>query len=56
MIPKEEKRGNIAMPAVETRMSERAWETDIVGAVSAAIHADKTLDAVAVKPLEYERG
>ena len=44
----------VAMPPVETRASERAWEEDIVSAVSAAVHADRTLDAVAVKPLEYE--
>ena len=44
----------LAMPPVETRVSERAWEEDIVSAVSAAVHADRTLDAVAVKPLEYE--
>ena len=44
----------VAMPPVETRVSERAWEEDIVSAVSAAVHADRTLDAIAVKPLEYE--
>ena len=44
----------VAMPAVETRASERTWEEYIVNAVSAAVRANKTLDAVAVKPLEYE--
>jgi hypothetical protein len=44
----------VAMPEVETRVSERAWEEDIVSAVSAAVHADKTFDTVAVKPLGYE--
>jgi hypothetical protein len=44
----------VAMPPVETRVSEQVWEEDIVKAVSAAVHADRTLDAVAVKPLEYE--
>jgi hypothetical protein len=39
---------------VETRVSEQAWEEDIVSAVSAAIHADRMLDVVAVRPLEYE--
>jgi hypothetical protein len=44
----------VAMPPVQTSVSERAWEEDIVSAVSAALHADRTLDAVTVKPLEYE--
>jgi len=44
----------VAMPEVETRVSERAWEEDIVSAVLAAVRADKTLDTVTVKPLEYE--
>ncbi len=42
------------MTPVETRVPERAWEEGLVSAVSAAVHADKTLDAVAVRPLEYE--
>lgn len=29
-------------------------EQDIVDAVSAAVYADKTLDTIAVRPLEYE--
>ena len=44
----------VAMPPVETRVSEKAWEEDILNAVSAAVYADKTLDTIAVKPLEYE--
>ncbi len=44
----------VAMPPVQTNVSENAWEQDILKAVSAAVHADKTLDAVAVRPLEYE--
>ncbi len=44
----------IAMPPVETRASERAWEQSILDAVSAAVHADKTLNTIAVKPLDYE--
>ena len=44
----------VAMPPVQTNVSERAWEKDIVNAVSATVHADKTLDVVAVRPLEYE--
>ena len=44
----------IAMPPVETRASEIAWEQSILNAVSAAVHGDKTLNTIAVKPLEYE--
>ena len=44
----------VAMPSVETRASEIAWEQSILDAVSAAVHADKTLNTIAVKPLEYE--
>ena len=44
----------VAMPAVETRASEIAWERDILDAVSAAVRADRTLDTVAVKALECE--
>src|SRR5947209_7308298 len=44
----------VAMPVVQTSVSERAWEEDILGAVSAAVYADKTLDTLAVRPLEYE--
>ena len=46
--------GHRCHAAVQTSVSERAWEEDILSAVSAAVHADRTLDAVAVKPLEYE--
>jgi hypothetical protein len=44
----------VVMPPVETAVSEQAWEDDILTAVSAAVHADKTLDTIAVRPLEYE--
>ena len=44
----------VAMPPVETRASEIAWEQSILDAVSAAVHADTTLNTIAVKPLEYE--
>ena len=44
----------VAMPTVQTLVSEDAWEADIVTAVSAALYGDKTLDTIAVKPLEYE--
>lgn len=44
----------VAMPTVQTRTSEAAWEEDIVNAVSAAVFADKTLDTIAVRRLEYE--
>lgn len=44
----------VAFPKLDTRVSEKAWEEDIVNAVAAAVHADKTIDALVVKPLEYE--
>lgn len=44
----------VAFPNIKTPESERAWEEDIVKAVSVAVHADKTLDTIAVRPLEYE--
>ena len=44
----------VAMPTVQTAVSERAWEEDILNAVSAAVYADKTLDTLAVRQLEYE--
>ena len=44
----------VAMPTVETVVSERAGEDDILKAVSAAVYADKTIDTLAVRPLEYE--
>jgi hypothetical protein len=44
----------VAMPAVQTRTSEDAWEQDVLKAVSAAIYADTTLDTKDVRLLEYE--
>jgi hypothetical protein len=44
----------VAFPRLETQQSEKAWEEDIVSAVSAAVYADKTLDTITVRPLEYE--
>lgn len=44
----------VAFPELGTRTSEQAWEEDIVNAVAAAVYADKTLDTLAVRPLEYE--
>jgi len=44
----------VAFPQLETATSEAAWEQDIVDAVSAAVFGDKTLDTIAVRPLEYE--
>jgi hypothetical protein len=44
----------VAMPTVQTAVSERAWEEDILNAVTAAVHADQTIDTLAVKRLEYE--
>lgn len=44
----------VAFPELQTSRSENAWEQDILDAVSAAVYADKTLDILAVRPLEYE--
>lgn len=44
----------VAFPDLHTQTSEAAWEQDIVDAVSAAVYADKTLDTIAVRRLEYE--
>ena len=44
----------VAFPELSTQQGEKAWEEDIVNAVSAAVYADKTLDTIAVRPLEYE--
>ena len=44
----------VAFPELQTSTSEKMWEEDIVDAVSAAVHADKTLDTIAVRELEYE--
>ena len=44
----------VAFPELKTLPSEKAWEEDIVDAVSTAVYADKTLDTKAVRELEYE--
>ena len=44
----------VAFPRLETQPSEKAWEQDILDAVSAAVYADNTLDTLAVRRLEYE--
>ena len=44
----------VAFPELQTSTSEKAWEEDIIDAVSAAVYADKTLDTIAVRQLEYE--
>lgn len=44
----------VGFPELQTQTSETAWERDIVDAVSAAVYADKTLDTIAVRRLEYE--
>jgi hypothetical protein len=38
----------VAMPVVETRVSEEAWEQDILSAVATAVYADKTLEMVGI--------
>jgi len=44
----------VAFPGLQTSTSEKAWEQDIIDAVSATVYADKTLDTIAVRRLEYE--
>lgn len=44
----------VSFPELETRASEDAWEQGILNAVSTAVYADKTLDTIAVRPLEYD--
>ena len=44
----------VAFPKLETRTSEEAWEEDILNAVTAAIYADKTIDTLVVRTLDYE--
>lgn len=44
----------VAFPEIRSQESEKAWEEDIVKAVAAAVYSDKTLDTIAVRPLEYE--
>ena len=44
----------VAFPELQTSTSEKAWEQDIVDAISAAVYADTTLDTIAVRQLEYE--
>ena len=44
----------VSFPELETKASEDAWEQGILDAVSTAVYADKTLDTIAVKPLEYD--
>lgn len=44
----------VNFPMFQSSTSEEAWEQDIIDAVSAAVYADKTLDTVAVRRLEYE--
>lgn len=43
----------VSFPELETKASEDAWEQGILDAVSTAVYADKTLDIIAVRQLEY---
>jgi hypothetical protein len=43
----------VAFPPIQTRPSEEAWEEGIIDAVASAVYADKTLDTLAVRQLEY---
>lgn len=44
----------IAMPQIQFLPSEKAWERSVLDAISTAVQADKTLDTLSVKLLEYE--
>jgi hypothetical protein len=44
----------VAMPSVQTRVSEEAWEQDILSAVATAVYADKTLNIRDVRLQSYE--
>ena len=44
----------VAFPELKTSTSEKAWEEGIIDAISTAVYADKTLDTLAVRRLEYE--
>ncbi len=44
----------VAFPELKTQTSKKAWEQDILDAVSAAVYADNTLDTLAVRRLEYD--
>jgi len=44
----------VAMPQVETRVSEEAWEQDILSAVATAVYADKTLNIRDLRLQAYE--
>jgi hypothetical protein len=44
----------VAMPQLETRVSEEAWELDILNAVATAVYADKTLQIRDVRLQHYE--
>ena len=44
----------VAIPPIQYRPSEEAWEQDVLNAVSAAVYAEKTIDTLDVKLLEYE--
>jgi len=44
----------VAMPQLETRVSEEAWEQDILTAVTTAVYADKTLQIRDVRLQDYK--
>lgn len=44
----------VAMPELETRVSEDAWELDILKAVGTAVYADKTLPIRDVRLMTHE--
>ena len=44
----------VAMPELEIRVSEEAWENDILKAVATAVYADKTIDIRDVRIQQYK--
>jgi len=44
----------VRFPELQSQQGEKAWEEAIVDAVSAAVHADKTLDTIEVRRLEHD--
>ena len=44
----------VNFPEIKTLPSEKAWEEDILRAVSSAVYADKTIDTKSIKQLDYD--
>ncbi|MHB8973123.1 MAG: hypothetical protein ACYC3X_14275 [Pirellulaceae bacterium] len=44
----------VATPLMQSRVSEEAWDQEVLNAVSSAVNADQTLEILAVRELQYE--